>query len=84
MLLCEQVCHSVAGGNVWEEPERVLQVGQQTHIRIRKRRPRTRLQILDCLRSVPAADTESLALKVDESARLSKRKSRRWNFPLPR
>ncbi len=56
MLLGQQVRHRVAGRDVGQEPERVLQVGQQAHIRIRKRRPRAGLEMLDRLGRVPAAD----------------------------
>ena len=55
VLLGQQVRHRVAGRDVGQEPERVLQVGQQADIRIRKRRPRAGLEMLD-LGRVPAAD----------------------------
>src|SRR5205823_4256778 len=53
--LGEQIRHRVTGGDVGEEPERVLQVGQQADIRIWKRWPRARLEMLDRPGRVPAA-----------------------------
>ena len=46
----------MAGRDVGEEPERVLKVGQQAHIRIWKRWPRASLEMLDRPGSVSAAD----------------------------
>ena len=49
---CQQLRHRVAGRDVRKEPERVLQVGQQAHVRVRERRLRARLQMLDGIRCV--------------------------------
>ena len=49
VLLGQQVRHRVTGRDVGQEPERVLQVRQQAHVRIRERRPRAGLEVLDRL-----------------------------------
>ena len=42
LLLGEQVRHRVAGGHIRQEPERVLQVGQQANVGVRERWPACR------------------------------------------
>ena len=56
VLLRQQVRHRVTGRNVGHKPERVLQVGQQAHVRIGKRWPRAGLQVLHRRGHVAAAD----------------------------
>ena len=56
VLFGQQVRHRVARRDVGQKPERVLEVGQQAHVRIRERRPRAGLQALDGLRRVLAPD----------------------------
>ena len=61
VLFRQQVPHRMAGRDVGQEPERVLQIGQHAHIRIGKRWPRTRLQMLGRFgRIAPTDDVQPL------------------------
>ncbi len=56
LLLGQQVGHGVTGRDVGQKPERVLEIRQQAHVRIRKRRARAGLKVFHRLGRIPAAD----------------------------
>ena len=57
MLLGEQVRHRMTRGDVRQEPERVLKVGQQANVGVRERRAlRAELEVVDLGGRVGATD----------------------------
>lgn len=56
MTLTKERFHGVAGGNIWQKPERVLKIGQQTHIGVGERRSRSGSQIVMGLGSILTSD----------------------------
>ena len=47
VLLRQQVRHRMTGRDIGQEPEGVLQVRQQAHVRVREWRPRPGLEMFD-------------------------------------
>lgn len=62
MTLTKERFHGVAGGNIWQKPERVLKIGQQVHIGVWERRSRSGSQIVNSMGGVLASNDIQLGL----------------------